>query len=148
MAMVVSASDPLVSAVQGSVARSAEAQSSPNSSRAVEGGLNRVAFTTKFGPDPVTGDPLVFVAGEDVVAAEEVDFQAIIDRRLGLTSANTLFQASLIGSASEAAGSASPTAARGSDASALPALGEASTAAAANGNTGGPSRGGLVDVQV
>lgn len=42
----------------------------------------RVAFTAKFGPDPVTGVLLTVVRGAEVEAAEEVDLGAILEHKL------------------------------------------------------------------
>lgn len=53
----------------------------------------RVAFTAKFGPDPETGLPLQIVRGADVVAAENFDLIAVIDRRI----ANRLTDGSVLG---------------------------------------------------
>ena len=52
----------------------------------------RVAFTAKFGPD-ADGFPLQIARGDDVVAAESIDFQVIAERRISRADRQVLLQA-------------------------------------------------------
>ena len=155
LVMVVSASNPLTGAAQGS-ARPAQVQppiQTPlTDPPATSAGLTRAAFTTKFGPDPVTGTPLQFVVGEDVVTAETNDISAIIDKRLGAVSANTLFQVTQISSAASAAETlqsttaGDPGSAAGATAAPQPTTGAIAQTPQAGGQ--GQPLGGLVDIQI
>ena len=153
--MVVSASNPLTGAAEGG-ARPAQAQpvAQPQSAGApaISGELTRAAFTSKFGPDPDTGEPLRFVSGDDVVAAETNDVSAIIDKRLSAVSASTLFQATQISSAANSAeGLQSTTAGDPGSAGGGTAAPQPTTSAVAPPpQAGGQEQplGGLVDIQV
>lgn len=62
----------------------------------------RVAFTAKFGPDE-DGFPLQIARGEDVQAAESIDFQVISERRISQADREVLLQAQEEQSAAEEA---------------------------------------------
>lgn len=153
--MVVSASNPLTGAAEGST-QAAQVQPAPQTQSSdapvVSAGLTRAAFTSKFGPDPDTGEPLRFVAGDDVVAAETNDVSAIIDKRLGAVSASTLFQATQISSAANSAETLQSTTAGdpGSAGVETAAPQPTTDAVAQTPQAGGQEQplGGLVDIQI
>lgn len=60
----------------------------------------RVAFTAKFGPDE-DGFPLQIARGEDVLAAESIDFQVIASRRISREDREVLLRAQEEQSAAE-----------------------------------------------
>ncbi|MDP6390269.1 MAG: hypothetical protein QF654_10275 [Alphaproteobacteria bacterium] len=153
--MVVSASNPLTGAGEGS-ARPAQAQppiETPlTGASAIGVGLTRAAFTSKFGPDPDTGEPLRFVAGADVEAAETNDVSAIVDKRLGAISAGTLFQATQISNAASSASLAQTTTAgdpgSAGAATAAPTPTAGAIAPPPQAGDQGQPLGGLVDIQI
>ena len=63
----------------------------PNESPAVEK-PTRIAFTAKFGPDS-DGFPLQLVKGDDVTAAETIDFEVIAERRISREDREVLLRA-------------------------------------------------------
>ena len=79
---------------------------------AASGSRREIAFTAKFGPDPVTGSPLQIIAGDDVRAAETNDLERLSEANLGRVSSQNSFQAQLARSEQEFA---AETEATGSD---------------------------------
>lgn len=72
-------------------ARADSRRADPNETPAIEP-LPRVAFTAKFGPDK-DGFPLQLVRGDDVTAAERIDFEVIAARRLSRADREVLLRA-------------------------------------------------------
>ena len=68
---------------------------------AASGSRREIAFTAKFGPDPVTGSPLQIIAGDDVRAAETNDLERLSEANLGRVSSQNSFQAQLARSEQE-----------------------------------------------
>ena len=98
--MVASATNPgalasNVASVQQTTSRAAGEVNVASSSR------REIAFTAKFGPDPVTGSPLQIIAGDDVRAAETNDLERLSEANLGRVSSQNSFQAQLARSEQE-----------------------------------------------
>ncbi len=109
--MVASATNPgalasNVASVQQTTSRAA------GEVNAASGSRREIAFTAKFGPDPVTGSPLQIIAGDDVRAAETNDLERLSEANLGRVSSQNSFQAQLARSEQEFA---AETKATGSD---------------------------------
>ena len=110
--MVASATNPgalasNVASVQQTTSRAA------GEVNAAAGSRREIAFTAKFGPDPVTGSPLQIIAGDDVRAAETNDLERLSKANLGRVSSQNSFQAQSARSEQEFA--AATTKATGSD---------------------------------
>ena len=112
------------------------------------GSRREIAFTAKFGPDPVTGSPLQIIAGDDVRAAETNDLERLSEANLGRVSSQNSFQAQSARSEQEFA---AETEATGSDQAAQQTLSSnqsSFTQTSGVGVSDSSQRGNSVDLQI
>ncbi|NKB59085.1 MAG: hypothetical protein GKS00_22390 [Alphaproteobacteria bacterium] len=76
---------------EGEELRADRRKTDPNENKPAER-PGRIAFTAKFGPD-ADGFPLQLVSGDDVTAAERIDFEVIAARRLSREDREVLLRA-------------------------------------------------------
>ena len=115
---------------------------------AASGSRREIAFTAKFGPDPVTGSPLQIIAGDDVRAAETNDLKRLSEANLGRVSSQNSFQAQSARSEQEFA---AETEATGSDQAAQQTLSSnqsSFTQTSGVGVSDSSQRGNSVDLQI